>query len=221
MKKNIVQNIKRYLSKYGKPKFRTTFLENPSPKFILDIGIANDSYEECKSVYPDSIYHCIDKHDIDFQMKVGDRFILCDLQDPVSLESLNPVYDLVIVNHVMEHLTNGEEVFKKLCNLLQTGGVLYAEFPSIRTAFKKKNGPNYHFHDDLTHISFYVLENLANIALKSGCHIISCGPSTSPPLKYMISIPRGLLNFILGKGFVRFLPSGVKKIDHIFVKKIL
>ena len=131
------------------------------------------------------------------------------------------VYDLVIVNHVMEHLTNGEEVFKKLCNLLQTGGVLYAEFPSIRTAFKKKNGPNYHFHDDLTHISFYVLENLANIALKSGCHIISCGPSTSPPLKYMISIPRGLLNFILGKGFVRFLPSGVKKIDHIFVKKIL
>jgi predicted SAM-dependent methyltransferase len=132
---------------------------------------------------------------------------------------LNPFYDLIIVNHVLEHLTNGHKVFIRLCELLHTGGVLYAEFPSIRTAYERQTGKTYHFHEDPTHKAFYHLEDLANSAMSVGCKIVSCGPVSPPPLKYMVALPRAIYNSIIGKGFKRFLPNEIRKIDHIMVIK--
>lgn len=211
--------IKTILSKYGKPKFTSTRAVIPSPSLILDIGVANNSYLECKSVFPSSIYHGLDYHVHNFSMMEGDRFILCDLESDGVLKEIEAEYDLIIVNHVLEHLTNGQKVFTDLLSLLRPGGVLYAEFPSIRTAFKRKSGKSYHFHDDPSHKSFYRLEDLANAAITSGCNLISCGPVDCPPFKFMVSLPRAIYNFIIGNGFLRFLPKEMLKIDHIMVQK--
>ncbi len=214
------KNLKRRLASFGKPKFRSTLMEVSNPKFILDVGVANDSYFECKLVYPEAAYHGLDKFAVNFEMQAPDRFVFCDLETADPLDFLDPIYDLIILNHVIEHLTNGEEIFSKLCGLLQANGVLYAEFPSIRTAYRRKTGSNYHFHEDPTHVSFYVLESLANIAIRRGCRIISCGPSESPPLKKIVALPRACFNFMRGHGFSRFLPAETRKIDHIMVKKV-
>lgn len=211
--------IKTILSKFGKPKFRSTRAVVPAPGHILDIGVANNSYLECKTVFPTSIYHGLDYQEINFTMVGGDRFILCDLESDGALGGMQAVYDLIIVNHVLEHLTQGHKVFTELLGLLRPGGVLYAEFPSIRTAYKRKVGNSYHFHDDPSHRSFYKLEDLANAAILSGCSLISCGPVSSPPFKSLVSLPRALYNFFMGRGFVRFLPKEMLKIDHIMVQK--
>lgn len=211
--------IKTLLAKLGKPKFRATCAVMPRPKLILDIGVANNSYAECKTVFPASVYHGLDYQQIDFAMMKGDCFFLCDLESDGALDCMQAVYDLIIVNHVLEHLTHGRRVFEKLCGLLQCGGVLYAEFPSIRTAYKRKSGRSYHFHEDPTHKAFYQLEDLANIAIVTGCKIVSCGPCPPPPLKWIIAFPRAVWNAITGHGFVRFLPHVIRKMDYIMIIK--
>jgi hypothetical protein len=66
--KKINLRIKTLFAKYFKPKFRSTLAVMPHPKYILDIGIANNSYKECKAVFPTSIYHGIDYENINFDM---------------------------------------------------------------------------------------------------------------------------------------------------------
>lgn len=204
------------LVKHIKPKFFYPFKIKPSPSFILDIGVANNSYREFKNIYPNAVYHGIDYVKSDVEFEKGDKFILQDLESENALKDMSPMYDMIVINHVLEHLNSGKEVFARLCGLLLPGGVLYAEFPSIRTAQKRKTKNSYHFHDDDTHKSFYVVEELANLAILSGCTIISCGP-ISTPLKNSLSPIRAFLAWITGAPYGPFLLHSQKKIDHLFV----
>jgi len=213
-------NLKYLLVKHIKPKFFYPFKIKPSPSFILDIGVANNSYKEFKNIYPNAVYHGIDYLESDVVFEKGDKFFLENLESPGTLKELSPVYDMIVINHVLEHLSNGKEIFSRLCSLLAPGGVLYAEFPSIRTAYKRKTKSSYHFHDDETHKSFYVVEELANLAILSGCTIISCGP-ISTPLKNSLSPIRALLAWITGAPYGPCLLHSQKMIDHIFVVRQL
>lgn len=210
-------SLRRQLARQGKPKFRETSTVLPRPRRILDIGIANDSYLECKSVFPDAIYDGLDYQTPGFKMAQGDSFILCNLEDDEALNHLPTGYDLIIINHVLEHLRSGDRVFSALCNRLAPGGVLYAEFPSLRTAYYRKTPNRYHFHDDPTHRRFYRLEDLANSALDAGCRVLSCGP-ISTPLKNTLALPRALLGWIRGQGYGPFLLHTLGKIDHLMVQ---
>lgn len=211
-------SIKVALVRYGKPKFREPFALNPKPKKILDIGVANDSYLECKAVFPDGEYHGLDFFDAGIAMQKGDRFIQCNLDETPDWSLLPGNYDLIIINHVLEHLRDGPGVLQQLCRKLAPGGILYVEVPSIRTAFKRKSRLSYHFHDDPTHISVYSLETLANVILRSDCKLVSCGP-ISTPLKSLISVPRALLGVLRGQGYGPFLLHMQGKIDHIMAIK--
>lgn len=211
-------NIKYLLIKHIKPKFFYLFKIKPRPSFILDIGVANNSYQEFKNIYPNAIYHGIDYIESDVQFQKEDKFFLEDLESNEPLKNLRPIYDMIVINHVLEHLSNGREVFLRLCELLAPGGILYAEFPSIRTAQKRKTETSYHFHDDPTHKSFYVIEELANLAILSGCKIISCGP-ISTKLKNILSPIRAFLAWATGAAYGPLLLHSQKKIDHIFVMR--
>jgi trans-aconitate methyltransferase len=210
--------LKRPFACLGKPKFRETVAVMPRPRCILDIGIANDSYLECKYVFPGAAYTGLDLEPPSFAMEPGDDFILRNLENEDALDGLQATYDLIIINHVLEHLNAGEKVFARLCQLLAPGGVLYAEFPSLRTAYTRKTASNYHFHDDPTHQKFYSLETLANAAIIEGCKVLSCGP-ISTPLKDVLAIPRALIGWVRGVGYGPFLLHTLRKIDHVMVRR--
>ncbi len=210
--------LKRLFARLGKPKFRETVAIMPLPRRILDVGIANDSYLECKSVFQGAVYTGLDLEPPGFAMEPGDDFILRNLEDKDALNGIQTTYDLIIVNHVLEHLSAGEKVFARLCQLLAPGGVLYAEFPSLRTAYSRKTASSYHFHDDRTHRRFYSLETLANTAIMENCKILSCGP-ISTPLKDVLAIPRALVGWVRGQGYGPFLLHALRKIDHIMVRR--
>jgi SAM-dependent methyltransferase len=214
-----LSRIKKFGAVYGKFKFYLPYSVGLSPKTILDIGIANDSYLECKLIYPAANYHGLDCYDDGVEMRGSDEFFLCDLEQLDALKNLKGSYDLIIVNHVLEHLFRGADVFSELCNLLTPNGVLYAEFPSIRTAYGRKRLGSYHFHDDPTHKRFYDLNDLANKAMENGCAIISCGPA-STLLKNILSIPRAFFKIVRGKEWGANLLHISGKIDHIAVRKI-
>ncbi|AWI54384.1 hypothetical protein DEH84_13835 [Aquabacterium olei] len=201
-----------------KPKFWKLFLAGAKPTKILDLGIANRSYNETKALFPGAIYHGIDFVDHRIQMHDQDRFFQLDLEANADLLASLDTYDAIIANHVLEHLQNGDRVFDLLCKRLRPGGFLYVEFPSIKTAYKKKNRLNYHFHDDPTHKRFYSITALANTAIENQCRVLSCGP-ISTPLKDLLAIPRGIVSTLNGKGWGAATLHLERKIDHLFLQK--
>jgi predicted SAM-dependent methyltransferase len=201
-----------------KPKFAKVLRTGLRPKNILDIGIANNSYQECKRVFPSSIYHGVDYIDRSVVMRDGDRFFQVNLEESNSLADFEPGYDLILVNHVLEHLQRGSEVYAELSRLLAPGGLMYVEFPSIRTAYRAKRRGSYHFHDDPSHIKFYVLEELANSAISNQCQVVSCGPA-STWMKDLASLPRAVIGFFLRGSWGAYLIHLQRRIDHVLIRR--
>ena len=214
-----MKNFKFFLVRLIKPKFFYTYKLISNPRLILDIGVANNSYSEFKALYPNAIYHGLDYVDAGAEFQSCDKFILEDLESENALSGFSEKYDLIVINHVLEHLVNGQYVFSKLCDLLNVGGVLYAEFPSIRTLGRKKSIFSYHFHDDETHKKLYKLEDLCNIAFERGLKVISCGP-VSTPLKNLLSLPRAFIALFTRDVAGSHLLHLSRKIDHMLIKKI-
>lgn len=211
--------IKTKLSQYVKPKFRVVRKLNCRPKLILDIGVANNSYLECKVAFPNSIYAGLDFCDIDFEMQQGDMFFKLNLENLEELDVLPAGFDLILINHVLEHLTNGELVYSKLLGLLNDGGLLYAEFPSVRSLGRIYNGRDYHFHEDKTHKKLYELTQLCNIAFAAECKVIACGNVRPTIWNYFFAIPRVVDAICRGVDWKRFLPSRLKLVDYMLVKR--
>lgn len=202
-----------------KPKFYHTHKECPRPQSILDIGVANNSYMECKKVFPNAKYTGLDISPLNIMWNEEDEFILCNLEtQDVASKVKGQSFDLIIVNHVLEHLENGENVFTTLCSLLSPGGYIYCEFPSIRTAMHRKTRYSYHFHDDPTHKRFYSLIKLANLSMRHGCQVVSCG-AASTPVKDIFSLPRAFIDMVRGVGYGSNLLFLQRKIDYIFCKR--
>jgi hypothetical protein len=214
MRKMITARMVRLI----KPKFNAVSGIIGQPRYILDIGIANDSYRECKLVFPNVTYHGLDFIDAGVSLDPGDQFFLRNLEETTALDGLDPIYDFIIANHVLEHLEHGREVFVGLCRLLAPGGMLYVEVPSIRTAYRLKAPWSYHFNDDPTHKTFYRLEDLANLAIQSSCKVLSCGPC-STWLKDLLAYPRAGIGMLQGIGYGPYLLHFQRKIDHILVKR--
>lgn len=213
---SLSNDLKAFIISHLKPKFYLTKKMKIKPKRVLDIGIENNSYAECKLLYPDSVYHGLDQVDASLTMDSGDIFFLKNLENTDSLKGIGFSYDLIIANHVIEHIDRGEDVFGELCDLLSKDGVLYVEMPSIRSAFRRKRKGSYHFHDDPTHRKFYSLELLANIAMTHHCEVVSCGP-VSTWLKDLLSLPRASIAFLRGRGWGPYLLHMSRKVDHIMV----
>lgn len=199
-----------------KPKFARTVRQHPHPARILDVGIANCSYEECRVVFPGARYHGLDHIDPGCAFIGEDRFIACNLEEPEALQAVDGPYDLILANHVLEHLRRGEEVYAGLCDRLAPGGQFYAEFPSLRTAYRRASAWGYHFHHDPTHRRVYGLETLANLAMDRGCRVLSCGP-VSTPLKNLLALPRAAIAGLRGEAPGAFLPHFRGLIDHMHV----
>jgi hypothetical protein len=213
---NIFNNFKL---KYGKPKFKFTYPYYFPDCKILDIGIDNNSYIETKSLYKECIYYGLDYKVQEIQNFISkDTFIQSNLEEPNFSNKINTKFNIIIANHVLEHVCRGYESYEEIISLLEVHGVLYCEFPNIKTLYKNKKFYNYHFHDDKTHISFYELNKLANIAMRSNCKVITCGP-ISTGLKNLLSIPRFILSILMLKPSTSYLLHFSGAISHILIQK--
>jgi SAM-dependent methyltransferase len=210
--------MQKFLLQTGVTKFFYTRNISGQKLKILDIGLDNSSLRRAQLAYSNiNLYHGLDVCEIDAeQQKKLDKFFLVDL-DQDTLEDLeNNFYDLIIMNHVLEHLENGLSVVENLSRKVSTNGHFFIEFPNVNS-LKKNFFCNYHFHCDSTHKRIYQVSDISNILLANDFEILSAGYSR-PMLKVISAIPRQILNILSGKPVS--LPHLSKKISHVYARKL-
>jgi hypothetical protein len=147
---------------------------------VLDVGAGNHSARKMKRVYPNCIYHGVDRianyNNDDADRQKMDQFFQVDL-DSVATTAVIPdsTYDVIIIAHVIEHLYDGSAAILALLPKLKPGGCIYIEFPSVRSLSLPSMRGCLNFSDDPTHVRLYDVGELGNLLLSNGFRIVRGG----------------------------------------------
>ena len=145
---------------------------------LLDVGCTNKSSLLAKFWFPECEYHGVDLTDAHItqdEKAMIDRFYQANLETSDLSEIPDGAYDVIIVAHVIEHLTNSLEVLGRLTRKLAKGGRIYIEFPSVRSLALPSAKVTLNFCDDPTHVRVYDLRDVANVLLANELKIIRGG----------------------------------------------
>lgn len=141
------------------------------PVTILDVGCGNHSPSITRHWFPGSTYYGLDltaRHHDRADLAAMDGFFEIDLERD-SLDSLpNGRFDIIIMAHVIEHITNGETVVQDLAKKLKTGGRIYIECPSDRSLTLPSAEGTLNFYDDPGHVRQYSLPELIRACESAG-----------------------------------------------------
>jgi trans-aconitate methyltransferase len=186
---------------------------------LLDIGAGNHSASTTTAVFPNCQYHGLDidknyaNSEADFKKMTA--FYELDLTALNYNIVPNNYFDALLMTHVIEHLPNGDEVLPLLINKLKPGGVMYIEYPGIKSTKLPSMHGSLNFYDDDTHVRIYNVQELANIYQKNNCTVLRSGTRRNyyyifaMPLRIIISlVTTGKLNGNLFwdiLGFAEFL----------------
>ena len=169
---------------------------------MLDIGIMNGSPILAKRWFPQCTYHGLDISASMLSQSESekiDRLFIADLETDDLEEVPDGLYDVIVVNHVIEHLRNGLPALTRLAEKLKPGGHLYVEFPSVRSLSFPSGDGTLNFQDDPTHVRVYTLAEVANNLMDSGLKIITAGRPkgiTRTFLWFFLMIPLQIFNLI-------------------------
>lgn len=146
---------------------------------VLDIGCGNNTPSITKQRFPGCVYTGIDcvensTYSLDSQAAL-DSFFKCDLSRGDLPDKLTGPFDLIIMSHVIEHLKNGLEISDKFCQLLAPGGLIYIEWPAMRSMHFPSMEGSLNFWDDPTHVRLYSLREIANVMMANNLRIKKLG----------------------------------------------
>ena len=146
---------------------------------MLDIGCGNHSPSQTKAWFPLCVYHGVDKIEYNnnaSDMESMEEFYSIDLvKEKIDVIPDN-FFHVVIISHVIEHLPNGLAVIRDLCDKIVPGGLIYIEFPSVRSlAFPAAKHGVLHFCDDDSHVKLYDIKEIANVLLAEKFKIRKAG----------------------------------------------
>jgi hypothetical protein len=109
------------------------------------------------------------------------------------------------MSHVIEHLSNGDDVVRKLIEKLKPGGFFYIEYPGIKSTRLPSMRGSLNFYDDSSHVRIYSVAELTNVFTQSGCSVIKSG--TRRNWFYILGMPVQVIKSVL---------QGRKLQGHIF-----
>lgn len=172
--KMIVQKYADYLNiPFGFLKMKSIVDMNRTLN-ILDVGCGNHSVRRFKKFF-NCNYYGVDisrnYNNNDYDIGLMSDFYEMDLTK-LEFDSIpNDFFDVVYCSHNIEHLYNGDDVVRNLVNKVKAGGILYLEFPTIKSIFFPTKPGTLNFYDDPTHIRLYPLFELLNILTINGMSI--------------------------------------------------
>ena len=145
---------------------------------ILDIGCGNHSASVTKNYFPESKYYGVDKgtyNNSEHDFKLMTKFYNLDLEND-SLEIIpDNFFDVIVMNHVIEHIFNGIEIVESLSKKIKHGGRIYIETPSVKSLSLPSQPGTLNFCDDATHKKIYNLTDIVNVLIKNNFKIIKAG----------------------------------------------
>ena len=107
------------------------------------------------------------------------------------------MFDIVIFNHTIEHTIKGLEVLRNIAPRIKNKGVIYIEFPSVRSLSLPSLKGTLNFCDDKTHLRLYSVQEIANLLLNENFSIIKGGRRFN--LFSIVLIPLRLISCIVFK----------------------
>jgi SAM-dependent methyltransferase len=155
--------LKRFVKEYA-----------AKPCRILDIGLANGSYRLTRHWLPKCEYHGLDMTEDNLSTEERGQiagFFLANLETDSLAGVPDGFFDIVIVSHVIEHLTNAMDVLGRLSAKLKPGGHIYIEWPSVRSLNLPNARHTLNFSDDPTHVRVWAVHEVANALLSKGMRI--------------------------------------------------
>jgi SAM-dependent methyltransferase len=176
------------------------------PLRILDIGCGNRSPSVTRRWFPGCHYAGAD---------IADNHL--DATDHAAMDRFFPLgadgsgydaipgssYDLVILNHVVEHMARPQPIVAQLCGKLKPGGVIWIAFPSSRSlSLPHSEDETLQFCDDPTHVWVPDLREIANILLANGVRVVHAGRSREGFFTSLADV------FKLGKRLARKMFTG-------------
>ena len=105
-------------------------------------------------------------------------------------------FDLIILNHVIEHLSNGETVLASLHRKLRPGGMIYIETPDIATLNYPSAIGFMNFYDDPTHQRVYEVRSLVVEMMRIGFVVNRFGRRRDWRRMALFSLPMLVINLL-------------------------
>lgn len=146
---------------------------------LLDIGAGNHSASKTKFIFPNCRYFGVDL-DKNYNNDQKD-FEAAEMFYELNLTSLNytPIpdnsFDFIRMTHVIEHLSNGDEVIINLLPKLKEKGFLYLEYPGQKSTKLPSMYGTLNFYDDPTHVRIYSIAELNKIFEQYNCIVLKSG----------------------------------------------
>ncbi|GEK11407.1 hypothetical protein PPEP_a3291 [Pseudoalteromonas peptidolytica F12-50-A1] len=100
--------------------------------------------------------------------EVGHQVSLFDLYYANNPEVLKQQYDFIVSTEVVEHLAKPRQVLQQLLALLDCGQPLVL---MTKLVIDKSRFANWHYKNDLTHISFFSQKTFAYFAAQQDCDL--------------------------------------------------
>jgi SAM-dependent methyltransferase len=169
-------NLNWYLPPTRLKRFAKFFVDKPCK--VLDIGCANGSYRLIRHWLPKCSYYGLDITEENLTPQERSEvagFYLADLEKDDLARLPDGFFDVIIVSHVIEHLTNSLDVLGRLCRKLAAGGHIYVEFPSVRSLNLPEAKHTLNFSDDPTHVRIYDVREVANVMFANGLRVVRGG----------------------------------------------
>ena len=171
------------------------------PIKVLDVGCGNHSCEIARKWLNIEEYVGVDReywHGDEAGYEGIDRMVFADLEaDPTLLKIENEYFDFIILNHVIEHLCNGEEVLAGLYRKLSPGGMIYIETPDIATLNYPSAIGFMNFYDDPTHQRVYEVRALVSEMMRIGFIVHRFGRRRDWQRLVLFSPPMLLFNLLV------------------------
>jgi 2-polyprenyl-3-methyl-5-hydroxy-6-metoxy-1,4-benzoquinol methylase len=160
---------------YVRGRFSSTDIQ------ILDIGCGNNSPSITKRWFPGCHYTGADIQRYNLKVEddaAMDEFYLLGA-DGAGYDAIqNAGYDFIILNHVIEHMTEPAPILAALCRKLKPGGYIWIAFPSLRSlSLPPSDDETLQFCDDPTHVRIPDVREVANILLANEVKVLHAGAS--------------------------------------------
>ena len=177
------------------------------PLKVLDVGCGNRSCEIARRWLNIKEYVGVDReywHGDKAGYEGIDRMVFADLDaEPALAEVQEGHFDLIILNHVIEHLRNGEAVLASLHRKLRPGGMIYVETPDIATLNYPSAIGFMNFYDEPTHQRVYEVRALAAEMMRIGYTVRRFGRRRDWRRLILFSPPMLVFNLLVSLPFRR------------------
>jgi SAM-dependent methyltransferase len=148
---------------------------------ILDIGCGNGSPTLTKRWFPGCRYAGADIQRYrlsDADVAAMDEFFELGADGSGYDAIPEGNYDFVLLNHVVEHMTDPAPIVAALCRKLKPRGYIWIAFPSERSLkLPHSVDETLNFYDDPTHVYLPKVPEIAGILLANGVNVLHAGRS--------------------------------------------